>query len=132
MNADAVLATFLTPGLECRQQVDGGVLYTCSSEENHDLTLLYEGKIMGRSTDRVSGVEARVFRRGTEDFELASQPFFGFLATQLEYRGADGKRAYEFVNHNLRRRNATTTIGKARWTIETSDDSKVLKVASAS
>jgi hypothetical protein len=132
LNADAVLATFLKPGLECRQGVDRGVLYACTSEENHNLTLLYEGKVTGRSTDRVSGVEARVFRRGTEDFELASQPFFGLLATQLEYRGADGERAYKFVNHNLASEKATATIGTARWTIETSDDSKALKVAPAS
>jgi hypothetical protein len=131
MNADAVMTTFLKPGLECRQQVGNGVLYTCSSEENHDLSLLYEGEITGRSIDQVSGVEARVVRQGTENFELASPPFLAFIATQLEYRGADKKRAYEFVNRSLSSGRATTTIGTARWTIETSSDSRVLNVSPA-
>lgn len=129
MNADAVLTTLQKPGLECWQPVDRGVLYACSSEE--DLALLYEAKITGHTTDRVSGVEARVFREGTEDFDLASQPFLGLLATQLEYRGANSKRAYKFINQNLSAGNATVTIGAAKWTITTSDDSKVLTVAPA-
>ncbi len=132
MNADAVLTTFLKPGLECWQQVARGSLYACSSEENHDLTLRYEGEISGRSAEQVSGIEASVFRHGTEDFDLGSQPFFGLLATQLDYRGADKKQAYEFVSRNLSGGTATITIGSARWTMETSEDSKVLKVAPAS
>jgi hypothetical protein len=131
MNADAVLTIFLKPGLECRHQIGEGVIYTCSSEENHKLALLYEGEIMGRSVDQVSGVEARVVRQDAEDFELASSPFLAFLATQLDYRGADKKRAYEFVNRSLRSERATTTIGTARWVIETSNDSKMLKVSPA-
>jgi hypothetical protein len=131
MNADAVLITFLKPGLECWQPLERGVLYNCSSEENQKLTLLYEGKITGRTTDQVSGVEARVFRRGTEDFEQASQPFLGLLATQLKYRGANKEQAYEFVNHNLSSVKATTTIGGAKWTIIASDDSKQLTITPA-
>jgi hypothetical protein len=129
MNADAVLTTFQKPGLECWQPVDKGVLYACSSEENKNL--LYEAEITGRSIEQVSGVEARVFRQGTEDFELASQPFLGLLATQLEYRGANREKAYEFINDNLSSRRATTTIGAAKWTKTTSDDAKVLTVAPA-
>jgi hypothetical protein len=129
MNADAALTTLQRPGLECWEPSDRGMLYACSSEE--DLPLLYEGEIMGRAINQVSGVEARVFRRSSKDFDMASQPFLGLLATQLEYRGADSKRAYEFVNHNLSSRRATTTIGAARWTITTSDDSKVLAVTPA-
>jgi hypothetical protein len=131
MNADAVLITFLKPGLECWQPLERGVLYNCSSEENQKLTLLYEGKITGRTTDQVSGVEARVLRRGTEDFEQASQPFLGLLATQLKYRGANKEQAYEFVNHNLSSVKATTTIGGAKWTIIASDDSKQLTITPA-
>ena len=89
MNADAVLATFLKPGLECWKPIRRDVLYSCSGEENPNLTLLYEGEITGRTTDQVSGVDVRVFRRGAEDFEQASQPFLGMIATQLKYRGAD-------------------------------------------
>lgn len=129
MNADAVLTTFQKPGLECWQPVDRGVLYACSSEE--DLALLYEAEVTGRSIEQVSGVEARVFREGTEDFELASRPFLGHLATQLEYLGANRKKAYEFVNHNLSTGKATTTIGAAKWTITTSKDSKVLTLTPA-
>jgi hypothetical protein len=129
MNADAVLTTVQKPGLECWQPADRGVLYVCSSEE--DENLLYEAKIAGRSIDQVSGVEASVFRRGTEDFELASQPFLGHLATQLEYRGANRRQAYEFINRNLSSGKATTTIGAAKWTITTSDESKVLTLTPA-
>jgi hypothetical protein len=129
MNADAVLSTFLKPGLECWHPVERGVLYACTSEE--DENLLYKAKITGRSVDQVSGVEARVFNQGSEDFELASQPFLGHLATELEYRGANRKQAYEFVNRNLSNAKATTTIGAARWTITTSDDSKMLTLTPA-
>jgi hypothetical protein len=131
MNADAVLITFLKPGLECWQPIDRNVLYFCSSEENHNLTLLYEGKITGRATDQVSCVEARVFRRGTEDFERASQPFLGMIATQLKYRGANKNQAYAFVNHNLSSGKATTTIGEATWTMTSSDESKELTITPA-
>ena len=128
MNADAVLTTFLKPGLECWQPIKRGVLYRCSGEENQNLILLYEGEIEGRTPAQVSGVEARVFRRGTEDFEQASQPFLGMIATQFKYRGADKNQAYEFVNHNLSSDKATTTIGEATWTMTNSDDSKELTI----
>jgi hypothetical protein len=131
MDADAVLTTFLKPGLECWQPIARDVLYLCSGEDNQNLTLLYEGEIMGRATDQVSGVEARVFRRGTVDFEEHSQPFLSFLATQLKYRGANKNQAYEFVNHNLSSDKATTTIGEATWTMMSSDDSKELTIAPA-
>jgi hypothetical protein len=129
MNADAVLTTVLKPGLECWQPIDRGVLYACSSEE--DEKLLYEAKVTGHSIDQVSGVEARVFDQGSGDLELASQPFLGLLATQLEYRGANRKRAYEFVNHNPSGGKATATIGAAKWTLMTSDKSRGLTVAPA-
>lgn len=131
MNADAVAAIFLKPGLECSQPVDIGTLYACTSEENPNLTLLYEGKIAGRSADRVSGVYARVFRRARGDFGVASQPFFGLLATQLKYSGADRETAYRFLNRNLNSTQATITIGAAKWTMTTSRDRKVLAVAPA-
>ncbi len=132
MNADAVAAIFLKPGLECWEPVERGVLYACSGEENHDLPLLYEGKITGRGIDLVSTVEARIYRSGSKDFGLSSQPFFGLLSTQLEYRGADKERAYEFVNRNLNSTRANTTIGAAEWTITTSHDRKILLVAPGS
>ena len=107
MNADAVAAIFLKPGLECWEPVDRDVLYVCSSEGNHDLPLSFGGKITGHGIDLVSTVEARVAREGFGAFRLASQPFFGLLSTQLEYRGADKKRAYEFVTSNLNTREPT-------------------------
>ena len=129
MNADAVASIFLKPGLECWEPVERSVLYACSGEGIHDLPLLYEGKITGRGIDLVSTVEARVYRRGSKDFGLSSQPFLGLLSTQLEYRGADKERAYEFVNRNLNNTRANTTIGAAEWTITTSHDRKILLVA---
>jgi hypothetical protein len=131
MNADAVLTTFLKPGLECWQPNDRDVLYLCSSEENENLTLMYEGVVAGRATDKVSSVEARVSRQGAEDFEQHSQPFLSFLATQLKYRGANKNQAYEFVNHNLNRDKATTIIGEATWTMTSSDSSKELTITPA-
>jgi len=131
MNADAVAALFLRPGLECLEPVDGDVLYACTSEENPNLTLLYEGEVEGRAADRVSGVEARVHRRGGADFGVASQPFFGLLATHLEYSGADRERAYGFVNRNLNSEEAATVIGAAEWTMSNSHDRKVLTVVAA-
>lgn len=131
MNADAMLITLLKPGLECWQPINRSVLYRCSGEENQNLTLLYEGKITGRTADQVSGVEVRVFRRGTEDFEQASQPFLGMIATQLKYRGSDKNQAYEFVNHNLSSGKATTTIGEATWTMTSSEDYKELTITPA-
>ena len=131
MNADAVLTTFLKPGLECWEPNDRDVLYLCSSEENHDLTLLYEGRITGRATGQVSSVEARVSRRGIEDFEQASQPFLGLLATQLRYHGANKNQAYEFVNHNLSSGKATATIGEATWTMTSSENFKELTITPA-
>jgi hypothetical protein len=128
MNAEAVLTTFLKPGLECWQPIKRGVLYRCSGEENQNLILLYEGEITGRTPDQVSGVEARVFRRGTEDFEQASQPFLGMIATQFKYQGADKNEAYEFVNQNLSSDKATTTIGEATWTMTSSEGSKELTI----
>jgi hypothetical protein len=129
MNADAVAAIFLKPGLECFDPVDRDVLYACSSEDNHDLHLLYDGKVMGHGADLVSTVWARVAREeNSGGFGLASQPFFGLLSAQLEYRGADKKRAYEFVSRNLNSTRANTTIGAAEWTITTSRDSKTLLV----
>jgi hypothetical protein len=56
MNADAVAAIFLKPGLECFDPVDRDVLYACSSEDNHDMSLLYDGKITGSDVDLVSTV----------------------------------------------------------------------------
>jgi hypothetical protein len=132
MDADAVLITFLKPGLECRQPTDRDVFYLCSSEENQNLTLLYEGKIMGlNATDHVSGVRVRVFRRGAVDFEQHSQHFLSFLATQLKYRGANKKRAYKFVNDNLSSDKTTITIGEATWTMTSSDSFKELTIRPA-
>lgn len=128
MNADAVAAIFLKPGLECFEPVDRDVLYACSSEDNHDLPLLYDGKVTGSDTDLVSTVWARVARESSGDFGLASQPFFGLLSTQLEYRGADKNEAYEFVSRNLDSTRANTTIGAAEWTITTSRNSKTLLI----
>jgi hypothetical protein len=83
MNADAVAAIFLKPGLECFDPVDRDVLYACSSEDNHDMSLLYDGKITGSDVDLVSTVWARVAREeGSGGFGLASQPFFGLLSAQ--------------------------------------------------
>jgi hypothetical protein len=129
MSADAVAAVFLKPGLECWEPVDRDVLYACSSEGNHDLPLSFGGKIRGREIDLVSTVEARVAREGSGDFGLASQPFFGLLSTQLQYRGANKERAYEFVTRNLNSPRASTTIGAAEWTITTSHDRSILTVA---
>jgi hypothetical protein len=131
MNADAVLTTLLKPGLECWQPNERDVLYLCSSEENENLTLLYEGEVAGRATGQVSSVEVTVSRRGAEGFEQHSQPFLSFLATQLKYRGVNEHQAYEFVNRNPSGGKATTTIGKATWTITSSDDSKELKITPA-
>jgi hypothetical protein len=131
MNANAVLTTLLKPGLECWQPITRGVLYRCSGEENPDLTLLYEGEITGRTNDKVNGVDVRVFRRDTEDFEQDAQPFLGMIATQLKYRGADKNEAYKFVNQNLSSDKATTTIGEARWTMTSSDSFKELTVRPA-
>jgi hypothetical protein len=128
MSADAVAAVFLKPGLECWQPVDRDVLYACSSEGTHDL-LSFGGKITGRGIDLVSTVEARVIREGSGDFGLASQPFFSLLSTQLEYRGANKERAYEFVTSNLDSPKASTTIGAAKWTITNSHDRTILMVA---
>ena len=124
MNAETALTTLQLPGLECWQPVDRAVLYACSGDENPDL--LYEARIMGSDADEVSGVEARVFRQGTGNFELASQPFFGLLSAQLRYRGANSSKAFGFVSRNLNSRKAVTTIGAARWTITTSGNSKEL------
>jgi len=131
MNAGAVATTFMKPGLECFQPVDRSVLYACTSEENPNLTLLYEGEVEGRAADRVSGVEARVHRRGGADFGVASQPFFGLLATHLEYSGADSERAYGFVNRNLNSEDAATVIGAAEWIMASSRNRKVLTVVAA-
>jgi hypothetical protein len=107
------------------------VLYGCSSEENQNLALLYEGTIAGRSAHQASGVEARVFRQDAKDFELASQPFLALLTAQLKYRGANKDQAYEFVSHNPSGGKATTTIGEATWIMSSSDDSKVLTITPA-
>lgn len=129
MGAEAALTTLQKPGLECWQPVERGVLYACGSDEDEDL--VYEARIIGSSTDEVSGVEARVFWQGTGDFEVASRPFFGLLSAQLRYRGANSKRAFEFVNRNLSSRQAAATIGAAKWTMTTSDDSKELTLTPA-
>jgi hypothetical protein len=134
MDADAVAAIFLKPGLECFEPVDRDVLYACSSEDNHDLPLLYGGKITGRGIDLLSTVEARVAREGSGDFGLVSQPFLGLHSTQLEYRRANKKTAYEFVSGNLDSTKANitkanTTIGAAEWTITSFHDRKILTVA---
>ena len=131
MNADDVGGLFLRPGLECLEPVEGGVLYACTSEENPNMTLLYEGEVEGRGADRVSGVEARVHRRGGTNFGVAAQPFFGLLATHLEYSGADKERAYGFVNRNLNSEDAATVIGAAEWTMASSRNRKVLTVVAA-
>jgi hypothetical protein len=131
MAADAVAAIFLKPGLECYEPVNRDVLYACSSEEEEDMPLLYGGRITGSGDDLVSTVEARVIRKGSGDFGLASRPYFGLLGTQLEYRGADKERAYKFVSRNLDSAKANTTIGAAEWTIMTSRDRKTLVVAPA-
>lgn len=128
MDAEAALTILQKPGLECWQPADKEVLYACDGHESPDL--LYEASIKGFRADEVSGIEARVFWRGTGHFEQASRPFFGLLGAQLHYRGASGPRAFEFVNHNLRS-GATTTIGAAKWTMTTSDDSKQLTVMPA-
>jgi hypothetical protein len=60
------------------------------------------GKVKGSGADRMNGVMARVSRRDTRDFGLASQPFFGLLAIQL---------AYQFVICNL---NSKPTLPSAR------------------
>ena len=112
MNAETALTNLQLPGLECWQPVDRAVLYACSGDENPDL--LYEARIMASDADEVSGVEARVFRQSTENFELASQPFFGLLSAQLRYRGANSSKAFGFVSRNLNSRKAVTAIGAAR------------------
>ncbi len=129
MHAGDVLTAVQKPGLGCWQPVDRDVLYACGSEEGEDL--LYEIEITGRSTDQVSGVEARVFNQGSEDFELASLPFLGLLAAELEYRGSNREQAYKFINRNLSSAEASARIGAARWTMTTSDDSGVLTLTPA-
>lgn len=129
MDADAVAAVFLKPGLECYEPVDRNVLYACSSEED-DLPLLYRGRITG-GDDLVSTVKARVLRKGPTDFGLASRPYFGLISTQLEYRGANKKRAYRFVSRNLDTTKANATIGAAEWTMTASRNRKTLVVAPA-
>ena len=130
INAEATLTILQKPGLECWQPADREVLYDCSGDENPDL--LYEARIRGISADEVSGVEARVLWQGNGHFEQASRPFFGLLSAQLGYRGADSTEAFEFVNRNLSSKMATTTIGAARWTMTTTDDSKELTLTPAS
>jgi len=122
VNAGDALSTLQKPGLECWQPAGRDVLYACSGDENPDL--LYEAKIRGSSADEVSGIDARLIRQDTGQFEQASRTFFGLLSAQLHYRGADRTRAFEFVNRNLTRRMATTTIGEAEWTMTTSDGFK--------
>jgi hypothetical protein len=129
MDAEATLVTLQKPGLECWHAVEERVLYACSGEE--DENMLYEATITGNSMDSVSGVEVRLSWRGSGDFEVASQPFLGFLSTQLKFHGSDERRAYDFVNRNLTSERASATIGAAKWTIETSDDSKTLALAPA-
>jgi hypothetical protein len=129
VNAEATLSILQKPGLECWQPADREVLYSCSGDENPDL--LYEARIRGSSADEVSGIEARVVWRGTGHFEQASRPFFGLLSAQLHYRGSNSTRAFEFVNRNVSSRMATTTIGAAKWTMTTSDDSKELTLTPA-
>jgi len=80
MNADAVAAIFLKPGLECFEPVDRDVLYACSSEDNHDLPLLYDGKITGSDTDLVSTVWARVPESAPETSAWLRNPSSACLA----------------------------------------------------
>ena len=129
MNADATLISLQKPGLECWEPADREVLYACSGDENPNL--LHEARIRGTSVDAISGVEARVFWQGTGHFEQSSRSFFGYLSTQLRYRGADSARAFEFVNRNLSS-TATTTIGAARWTMTSSENSKELTLTPVS
>lgn len=129
MNVKAALTTLQKPGLECWQSVDRGILHACSGDENPDL--LYEASITGGGSYEVSGLEARVLWQGNGDGELASQPFFGLLSTQLRYRGANSNKAFAFVNRSLSSSKATTTIGAARWTITTADNSKRLTLTPA-
>jgi hypothetical protein len=131
MNLDAAATTLMKPGLECLEPVDRGILYSCSSEENPNLTLLYEGEIKGSAADRVSGIEARVYRRGSANFGVASQPFLGLLATHLKYSGANREKAFGFVNRSLNSKKAAITIGAARWTMTSSRDRKALTVVAA-
>jgi hypothetical protein len=129
MDAETTVMVLQKPGLECWQAVEDRVLYACSGDEADDM--LYEATIKGSSIENVSGVEVRVSWRGSGDFEVASQPFLGFLSTQLKYHGSNERRAFEFVNRNLSSERASATIGTAEWTMTTSDDSKMLALAPA-
>ncbi len=136
LSAGEVVSVFEENGLECAPHVPqegSALLYTCTSADNQDLELLYKGKIEGTRPQRVQGVEVRVSTTPAGgDLQLARQSILAGIASEIEYEGANGEEASDFVHHNQHIIGKTsTTIGGVDFTLIGSDKSKSLEIALA-
>jgi hypothetical protein len=137
MLGDEVVSAFERNGLECTPHVpqEGGrLLSTCTSEDNPDLQLLYEGEILGSGPRQpVEGVEARVSMTSDGgDLEMASKGFFGMLGAVLEYEGSNSDEAFTFVSENMSTTDEQSlVIGSAKWGLISTEESKTLEITPA-
>ncbi len=136
LSAGEVVSIFEENGLECAPHVPqegSALLYTCTSADNQDLEPLYKGKIEGTRPQRVQGAEVRVSTtRAGGDLQLARQSILAGIASEIEYEGANGEEASDFVHHNQHIIGKTsTTIGGVEFILIGSNKSKLLRVAPA-
>lgn len=137
LTGDEVVSAFKQNGLECTPHVPqegGGLLSACTSADNPDLKLLYEGEIFGSGPQRpVEGVEAQVSMTGDGgDLEMASKGFFGMLGAVLEYEGSNSDEAFTFVSENMSAtEEQSIVIGSAKWKLISTEESKTLEITPA-
>jgi hypothetical protein len=137
LNAARMARVFEQQGLECKQPRGSSTqdrsLYNCDSEGNPNLSLLYVGQVTGSGPNQVSSVAAEVVMvPGGGDLASAAQTYFGVVARQIDYQGADASKATAFVYKNLSGTDsASITIGLAKWSLLSNAEVKVLEVTSA-
>ena len=137
LTGDEAASAFKQNGLECTPHVpqEGGRLFsTCTSADNPDLQLLYEGEIFGSGPRRpVEGVEARASMTGDGgDLEMASKGFFGMLGAVLEYEGSNSDEAFTFLSENMSAtEEQSIVIGSAKWRLIGIEESKTLEITPA-
>jgi hypothetical protein len=126
LDVDRLLRGFIDSGLDC-ERVGAPVLYTCTSTNNPDLLLLYEGELVGEDMDRVTHVEARLSEAGQGgDLPLSAESYFGYIAAVTDYRGGDSGAGQAFIEDSIGEVEASTTIGPVVWTLQGDADSRSL------
>lgn len=103
-------------GFRCEgpRQLQTMASWTCSGTQGADVEFRVD--VIGASPTRVRSVNATVTQYQAQPSDATAANFLGFIAT-LPYTDAEPQRARAWVEANIARRDATMTIGTARFSL---------------